>query len=313
MRTLRLTVSARRLRSICLLLLFCLPVTASAWNATGHRLVTRIAWDNLSDEGRQAATALLSSHPDHARWLQKVVGNDVDRAVFIEASTWADQLRGDQRFYTAGLEPATPPLPGFTDMERHLDWHFVNRPFDAGRQVHESNHGLLDQQLTVLSRTLASRQAPLAQRAYALVWLIHLVADAHQPLHASAWPDTSRTGCLFKEQDRFVNPAPEGKRHITLHAFWDNLPGPTNSSRPRLDAAARQLIALFDHPPSSTPQRWLDESWQLAREHGYPACTGTISAPEISEAFRTNAEEIARRRIAEAGYRLADLLDDALR
>ena len=36
-----------------------------------------------------------------------------------------------------------------------------------------------------LAKTLGTRGTPASERSYALPWLIHLVGDAHQPLHTS--------------------------------------------------------------------------------------------------------------------------------
>jgi len=51
-----------------------------------------------------------------------------------------------------------------------------------------------------------------------------------------------------------------------------------------------------------------DESWRIARDSAYPH--GEDKVPTISAEFYDNAREIADRRIAQAGYRLADLLNE---
>lgn len=303
-RALRAAIRTRLL--VPALLAFLLPATASAWNFTGHRLSACIAWDQLSAASRDRVATLLRAHPDYARWTRKAKSDSVDRTAFIEASTWADLVRYDPRFHEAG-EPATPLLPGFPDMERHGDWHYVNRalPGHPGAQGGDSaNTGQLEKQLSALTATLGSS----GKASHALPWLIHLVADAHQPLHVvdadAAW--------LAPEGDaRVFNPSSSRRRIRSLHAFWDDLPGPSNLAGKKLDSACRALAALHPPPTAAGPRQWIDESFQIAASDGFPP--NYERTPRIGKTFYENAQEIANRRIAAAGYRLADLLNRHLK
>lgn len=67
-------------------------------------------------------------------------------------------------------------------MARHRHWHYIDRPIGHAPKLPETD-GELDRQLELLSNTIGNRKSSDQQRAYALPWLIHLVADAHQPLH----------------------------------------------------------------------------------------------------------------------------------
>jgi hypothetical protein len=60
----------------------------------------------------------------------------------------------------------------------------------------------------------------------------------------------------------------------------------------------------------TTAAQWIDESWRLARDHAYPPDSDEV--PTISPDFHQQALEIANRRVAEAGYRLAELLRTVL-
>ena len=250
----------------------------------------------------------MRDHPDYARWTRKAGKNDHDRTAFIEASTWADLIRYDPRFHDAG-DPATPLLPGFPDMDNHRDWHYVNRPlggYPTARRGDGERPGQLDTRLEVLAATLGSRDASeraAMRRSYALPWLIHLVADAHQPFHVidadAAWD--APQGDL-----KLLDPSAPRKRTTSLHAFWDDLPGPSGLSGSRLDSACRALTAMYPPPRPSSPTQWIDESWQVAQTDGFPA--DYSRQRRISKAFFENAKEIANQRIVAAGYRLADIL-----
>ena len=172
-------------KAILLLLLLGLAPAAAAWNAAGHRISAMIAWENLDGGCQAAVTTVLRGHPEFDRWLARSKRGDPGQSAFVEASTWPDDIRRDRRFYTAGDEEPTPTLPGFPDMERRLDWHYVDRPLN-GVAIRKAPAGDIERQIERLARVVGNPRASAAERAYALPWLIHLVGDAHQPLHAAS-------------------------------------------------------------------------------------------------------------------------------
>lgn len=298
-------------RAFWLAFLFLVPPSAIAWNAAGHRISAMIAWQHMGPATRNAIALLLRQHPDFERWQTHGKGSDPDLTAFVEASTWPDDIRHDERFYTAGVDEPTPTLAGFPDMERRLAWHYVDRPLTPLEGPLRSP-GKLDQQLDALAAAFGDHCADAGDRAYALPWLIHLVGDAHQPLHVG-----SRYGADGQSDsggNRLIvnSPFPSRSASLSLHRYWDDLPGPPWLRGSRLESAARALMARHSPPvPVGTPRQWLEESWQLAAEHGYPP--GGDEVPAISIDFFETTLAIANRRIAEAGYRLADLLRELCR
>lgn len=293
------------------MLLLLLPVSATAWNAAGHRLVAAIAWDQLDTSCRSEVSLIQRVHPDHPRWLRRGAGaGEADRTAFIESSTWPDDIRKDRRFYDADRENPTATIHGFPDMARHRDWHYANRPLDAtanSPSPRDSAYGQLDRRLKTLAAELDSASKSRAVIAYALPWLIHLVGDAHQPLHASAPVDAKG----LPEGRRVIAPDYRSRpRETSLHAFWDDLPGPPWLRGARLDAAFTDLLAKHARPVPSTSDDWLAESWRLARDYGYPRQAGPQG--ELSPEFIDQSRRIALKRIVEAGYRLGDLLNERL-
>ena len=297
-------------RRLGLCLLFALPGMAQAWNATGHRLVADIAWQQMSEPARAAATQMLAAHPDIERWRDKAK-SEQPRAVFVEASTWPDEIRNDARFYTPGKEAPTALLQGFPDMERHSSWHTVLRPIDGSTLPPGYNTNQLDKQLVRQLTILDDASAKPLLRTYALPWVIHLLGDSHQPLHLSvrldANGDWDRVGHGVTVKDPF-NPR---KTLMSLHEFWDSLPIASSLRGERLAHEARELLARQPRPKAgSLPEQWLDESWREARDHAYPRETGSPVA--ISRDFYERSKSIAERRIVAAGYRLAERLNRAL-
>ncbi|MDR1367974.1 MAG: S1/P1 nuclease [Candidatus Accumulibacter sp.] len=295
-------------------LLFFYSFMASAWNAGSHRLVALIAWDRLSPAARREVATLLRAHPDFESWTKRSRGQNLDETAFIEASTWPDDIRGDRRFYSDRAPrsgKAGAPLPGFPDMARHADWHFRNLPFGKSGKNGPSvlpryvRPGQLDEQLKRLSEDLSPGKGTLARRAFVLPWVIHLVGDAHQPLHAAYRVDRPRL--------TVGNPFNPRKPISTLHAFWDDLPAPSRLRGKTLRKATDVLTAAYPRSAfrnlSAPPGTWIEESFRIARAKGYPAGLG---GGPITKAFFESSREIARRRAALAGYRLALLLNRLL-
>ena len=299
--------SFRRFLALILLgVTFFSPLSAEAWNAAGHRLIARIAWDFLDPQTRLEVADLLRTHPDYVRWQQRGQDRDADRNAFIEASTWPDEIRKDTRFYEVGRDAASKTLLGFPDMEQHREWHYVNRP--VGSDLPENySRGLLDQALPAMAQTITAKKASLTQRSYALPWLIHLVGDAHQPLHTSRKP-LGGSPLQFADEQKWANPFNPQKPPLSLHGFWDSLPGPLWLRGARLDEQSKALVASFPYRHySGESAQWLDESWQIARKSGYPS--EEEPGKTLSAAFHQKSRDIAERRLAEAAYRLADLLN----
>lgn len=283
--------------------------TAFAWNAAGHRLTAAIAWMEMDDATRTAAARLLAAHPDHATWLARARTADAAYGAFLEASTWPDDIRRDPRFHDDG-DPATPAVPGFPDMARHGRWHYVDQPLSAAHATHAGN-GELPQRLTRLSTTLADGESSLAARAYALPWLIHLVGDAHQPLHTVSRYDEEGQGDEGGNRVWIDNPQSPRRRDTTLHAYWDDLPGPSWLRGDRLESAAARLNASTGSVQSpGTVGEWLAEGRLLAQTAVYEGLAGDV--PTISPAYHERAQRIANERIILAGRRLARILESLL-
>ena len=304
----RLSVVRFLAAALCTALVL-LPATANAWNAAGHRLSALIAWQQLDEGTREQVGQLLARHPDHARWVARAKGVSPDLGAFLEASTWPDDIKGDQRFYDPGEAEPTPPLPGFPDMARHRHWHYIDRPLGHAPKQAKTD-GELDRQLDRLSSTIGNRNNAEQLRAYALPWLIHLVADAHQPLHTVSHYNDDGHGDEGGNLQIINNPFNPRLSSMNLHTYWDDLGGPPWLRGRYLERAAGALLADHGPPQAGGPQRWIDESWRIARDSAYPP--GDETPPTLSAAFHENARAIARRRIAEAGYRLAALLQNLL-
>jgi len=270
-----------RLAGILLVLQTVAAAPAIAWSETGHRLVARIAWDAMPEPVRQEAAALVA---------------EIEGQEFVEASVWLDHLRAS----------------GVHLFDR---WHYIDLPIRDGARPRTMPAPHADNVVWAIAtarRALASAAAPRSARAFALVSLLHLVGDIHQPLHAAARFDAAHpTG------DRGGNDMPLADPWGNLHHLWDRMaqaetPGTSDDSN-----IARRATALrAAHPPSSLPQvsqldpgLWASESHKLAVQLAY----GDLepgAAP--SAAYLARARQAAQKRVVLAGYRLAAVIELAL-
>lgn len=292
-----------------------LPLPALAWDGTGHMMVAAVAYDRLTQAARVRADALLRRNPDYGRWIEGVPEADRARTAFLRASTWADDIKGRAGYTDAGDNPNAPGairLLGYADKRRHRSWHFVDIAFSPDATPVPPPPAANVRSVIVAARAvLRTRSRRADARSYALTWLLHLVGDIHQPLHAA---------------ERVTAGAPKGDRGgndvvvcttacgRTLHALWDDILG----ERVPVAAIAQRVRLLPAPPPAAvsvrSPAAWARESNALARDVAYAPPVRADNEPSpLDAAYLERAKATARAQVALAGARLAALLNAALR
>ncbi len=300
------------MRLLCLVTaILILTLPAAAWNFSGHWIVAEIAYGRLNPQARVRVDEMIRRHPDFEMFIKDAPADPaaLARYAFVRAASWPDQIRSDVRFYDethADMQP-TPLLPGFPDMMRHPTWHYYDIPISGdGTPVMQQQPPHLMTELPRLLSELATVN-PM-QSAYDLPWLVHLVGDSHQPLHA-----TSR---YLKSQPKgdaggnfvFVQGAPN------LHSLWDNAAAPRDLTYEEVLRYAREITA--ENPAadlgSLDPKEWIVESFELDRSTVYTFGleTGSKDNPLVMPpGYEQKAKAVARQRVALAGYRLAKVLN----
>ena len=314
-----------------------LPSAAQAWNHTGHRLSAIIAYDRLKAQNPDRAAeliAVLKQHPffdrDFHRKMPPAVRDgskaDQDRWVFAQAAMWPDIVRSRSH-------------PGH-ERHHHATWHYVNErifldPDDRGHlnidsvvnRVRTWKPGMRSSKMNVVQayqkcmKQLGDDETSRPDKAVALCWILHLVGDIHQPLHATALFSSSR----FRRGDRGGNGIPVANGR-SLHSLWDGLLGNAvalgtlrRNSRELLKVDRAAGEASLNEMQFGT---WVDESHEIARQHVYDegvfaiVRNGEADAERPFPRFRPSAEymenarRIAGRRIVQAGFRLARVLGE---
>lgn len=246
-----------------LLPLVLLAAPALAWGPTGHRVVALVAQDHLSRPALAEIETLL------------------DGETMAEASTWADDVR-EQRAW-----------------RQSAPWHYVNIP-DGKTYEHsrKNRRGDVLRAIERFRRDLANRRNSPAKRANALRFLIHFVADLHQPLHVGRAED--RGGNTI-EVTWFGQPS-------NLHRVWDS----QIISRRRI--RFQRWAASLERPSPSQVAAWTDSGpldWAAESQALRPQVY-RIGDGNLGERYDRENLPIVRKRLLQAGVRLAAFLEKAL-
>jgi hypothetical protein len=266
---------------------------AFAWGPQGHRTIGAIADRLLTPEAHAAVLQILVDDRDK-------FGNPSGRTTLEAVSVWADEVRGT---------PAERPT-----------WHYDDVPicgtFDQARDCPAGQCNT--EQLKRLIGVLGDAHAPARERNEALKWVVHLVADIHQPLHAA---DNADHG------GNLVPVALEGvhtRGRENLHRAWDSdlvqlaLHSHGRQQPPRdIESLAAEARNLEREVGQGSPDGWARESNNLARNvaYHYPgfACSGLPQGIVVLDAgYLDDAELVVRERLLLAGARLANLVNSTL-
>jgi hypothetical protein len=302
--------------------------TLFAWSESGHAIIMLLANDLLSPEEQAGLQELIQQHPNFGKDFQppESLSDAKDRAQWVTGRIgyWPDVARAYDEYnrptwhYQLG---AALTMGDVSQIDVPADPGAL--PADATMETQEL-HVL--QALELCTRTLANKKLDGSERAIALCWVAHLIADLHLPCHSgSLYAET-----VFAEPDgdRGANQIRVGESR--LHGVWDRLLGNEyergdinrrwNQIRTNPDLTARMETST-DVMDSSA---WIDESRSIAVQFLYvgeiqQAVRSAIESKStrlppivLSESYGKEAGRVARIRAAEAAARLAEVLRKAL-
>lgn len=249
-----------------IVLLFLIPTLSfgNIWGRTGHRVTGHIAEKHLTKKARKAIKNLLD-------------GNSL---AFV--STYADEIKSDKSF------------------SNYSPWHYVNYPLAKSYQESEkSEFGDLVTAIDSCIKILKNKQSSRADKIFYLKFLVHIIGDLHQPMHAGKAED--RGG-----NDIQVQWFGEGSN---LHKVWDTnllasygmsyyeLGDELNRATTKKEKAAIQKGSVID---------WLEESHDYANE--------IYSSVEVGEklgySYSYKYNPILFNRLKKGGLRLAMVLNE---
>jgi hypothetical protein len=290
-------------------LVLTLACRASAWDLAGHMVTGEIAWSLLSPVAREKVAALARRLPNKYNAQQPYH--------LSTACAWLDDMRATRGYQWSAwhyvTQDWTPDASGFAlPAGPHVVWAIVH----------------CEEQL---------RRGGLspAEEAEAFGILIHCIGDVHQPLHtASRQNDRGGNGYLIYGvpfTDLFPGSVPN------LHTLWDaayRFDGKDDAifevwKAPKVEERssaigmgiaaqeAQKLLAEFPRTSfaegelQGAAEDWARESYVLACRQGYPPGEppSQTEVRKIEPEFSHAAQAIAKRRLVQAGYRLAAVLE----
>jgi hypothetical protein len=244
---------------------FCLVGLSAAlvsWGFKGHRAIATIAQKHLTANTGKVVEAVLRGE------------------TITDVSTWADENRD----------------------KTTASWHYLNLPLGLN---HEQFVGAVSKQgndnvysaIIKVEAILKDKASTPDQKNEALKYLVHLVGDAHQPMHVSRKEDKGGNTVQLQFDGKGTN----------LHALWDSrLMDHEGLSEAdvvkQYDWANETQIKKWQ---ADSPMEWLWESYQVSSELYDDIKPGQT----IDEAYYKKYIKIVHLRIDQAGIRLAGELN----
>jgi hypothetical protein len=191
----------------------------------------------------------------------------------------------------------------------HKYWHFIDTPFaSGGTPLPAIPSPNLEERIALFRKVLASA-SPDELKSYDLSWLLHLVGDAHQPLHAA-----TRVSSARPEGDAGGNLVKLDCTKCELHFFWDDLLGSASDLESVIKGAGKLARAKAALAAKTDEREWIAESFREAQRIVYAPPVGPGDGPfTLTEGYKKKALKLARQRVALAGERLANLLNAELK
>jgi hypothetical protein len=315
----------KSVRSVCVRILFPIFVLSLgchpswAWGCKGHQTVALIAEKELTPQARQLVEKLLSENPIDPQ-LKRYCGN-ATRDLMADSSTWPDDVRNNLK---------------------NGPWHYIDIPRGAARASLSEfcgNNGCVTQAIADQVAILKNKTADPHQRADALRYIIHFVGDLHMPLHATT-NDDEGGNCVPVRYFRRRPQENHGAFTPNLHTVWDTAILERDMEGAEPPEYSQFLMQVFsaDLPKWQAAgihvDDWAWESHGLAESIVYgalipkvpvetPAPVHTCAdANNIGErmlylnvfagqSYQEAAAPIVQQRIAQAGIRLAMILNEA--
>jgi hypothetical protein len=250
--------------------------SAIAWGPEGHEIVANLAEVRLNQNARTGIRSLMG---------------DTNLA---SISNWADEIRHDRdETYNWHFVDIPAESPGFSD-DRDC---FL--PNNKHKDAATDHHNCVVDRIEIFEHVLGDVDASREQRTEALKFVVHFVGDIHQPFHAIGEAAGGNGVAVVEFGSREC-----GQHPCNLHGAWDSgLIQHTGMSTEQYVAHLEKVISEGRLNASGTPKDWANESHDQARS------AWLQDGAQVDEAYYQNEIKVVDERLAQAGMRLATLLN----
>ena len=282
-------------------------IQAKAWWDHGHMVTAMIAYLNLDKKAKAKVDSLTA-----------VLARDYPQVNhFIVTGPWPDDLKAD-------------------GVHTYDTWHYADFPINNdGLVVHAMPEVNAIWAINQCNSILKAPQAKPMEKARFLSFLVHIVSDLHQPLHATARftndvPGGDAGGNLFPLKGTWRN----------LHAMWDDGCGALSQyndlrpfGKPKVPLTPAQIESVrdlakdlmkqypeksFDNLKTLDPDFWALESNKLAAKYVYGVKGKDDQGrnqylrpnDEPTPFYLEQGQEVVRKQLTLSGYRLAAILNE---
>lgn len=244
-----------------ILVLLLLPCLSLAWGRLGHEITAKIAEIHLSNDAKAGIKAIMGNTD------------------LVSISNWLDEIRPSKRFLSLHYASMTP--------EKVL--------------MHDKYSGQLHKGITDAIKTIKQKQTPKAKKQEAMKILVHLVGDAHQPLHVGNGKDMGGNLCYVFWFKR--------KQPVSLHKIWDTfMVRALYKQKPWIVAESTEITPKHKQELQKTAAIiWLQESRAMHSDIYPIKCSSGI---HFKQEYVSKHLEQVKQRLTNGGIRLAGVLNE---
>lgn len=242
---------------------------ARAWGPEGHEIVAEIAQSRLS------VHALV------------VLNKEFSITRLSDVANWADRIKGKRK--------ETRP------------WHYTNIPEGESQYKKERDcpdGACVTEKIKEFESRIPDKARSRRERQEAVMFLIHFIADVHQPLHLGNPGDRGGNNISIEVPGEKTN----------LHAVWDHglIDRGDRSLLKYAAGLSREIIpAEASGWTESGVVEWSGESRKLAMEVGYRLERDKDG--RLTQEYLNRARQVVRQQLKKAGVRLAHRLNLVLK
>ncbi|NVK25562.1 MAG: S1/P1 nuclease [Gammaproteobacteria bacterium] len=253
--------------ALSLLFTFTFSQSAIAWGKNGHRIVGKIAENHLT--------------PTTLKEVYKLLDDDK----LAEVGTWADEMRSNPSEFWQKKSPR---------------WHYISISsldhFHPEQYDHSSEISNIYIAIRRAIDVLKSPSTSVADKKHYLRFLVHLVADVHQPLHVGRSEDRGGN----RIDVRFFN------REVNLHTLWDTtlVENEQLSYSEFVDFIDTKNPQLVQEYLATRPADWVKESFHLVQG------IYEVGDKDYRYNYVYKYMPLVKERLLQAGIRLAGTLNE---
>lgn len=233
--------------------------------------------------GHRAIGKIAQNHLN--KKASEAVKNLLGSESLAMVSTYPDEIRSYKQYaYTA-------------------PWHYVNLPeglnyTDFSSQLKSIETPNIYKAMVNCIADLKDPAKSKQDKTFALKFLVHLVGDIHQPMHTGHAEDSGGNGIKIKLM----------RKESNLHGLWDSglidYAGLSyNELAADCDVISRKEAKNWQKEDIT---KWAYESYEITAQLYAEAAKN----PEFDYSYYPNHAEVMKKRLAQAGLRLAGLLNE---